>query len=54
MWATPQAQKLLSDTLAADADDDFVLPEPMPQWLEQAQKGKAGIEGGGDGGVSRQ
>src|ERR1700741_584404 len=23
MWATPQAQKLLSDTLAADADDDF-------------------------------
>jgi CheY-like chemotaxis protein/DNA-binding CsgD family transcriptional regulator len=41
MWATPQAQKLLSDTLAA-ADDDFVLPDPMPQWLEQAQKGKAG------------
>jgi DNA-binding NarL/FixJ family response regulator len=40
MWATPQAQKLLSDTLAADAD--FVLPDPMPQWLEQAQKGKAG------------
>jgi DNA-binding NarL/FixJ family response regulator len=42
MWATPQAQKLLSDTLSADADDDFVLPDPMPQWLEQAQKGKAG------------
>ena len=42
MWATPQAQKLLSDTLAADADDDFVLPDPMPQWLDQAQKGKAG------------
>ena len=41
-WATPQAQKLLSDTLAADSDDDFVLPEPMPQWLDQAQKGKAG------------
>ncbi len=41
-WATPQAQKLLSDTLAADNDDDFVLPEPMPQWLDQAQKGKAG------------
>ena len=39
---TPQAQKLLSDTLAADSDDDFVLPEPMPQWLDQAQKGKAG------------
>ena len=42
IWATPQAQKLLSDTLAADADDDPVLPDPMPQWLEQAQKGKPG------------
>ncbi|MBR1211047.1 response regulator [Bradyrhizobium sp. JYMT SZCCT0180] len=42
MWATPQAQKLLSDTLSADADDNFVLPDPMPQWLEQVQKGKAG------------
>jgi DNA-binding NarL/FixJ family response regulator len=42
MWATPQAQKLLSDTVAADADDDFVLPDPVPQWLDQAQKGKAG------------
>jgi DNA-binding NarL/FixJ family response regulator len=43
MWATPQAQKLLADTLAADADDDdFVLPDPMPQWLDQAQKGKTG------------
>jgi DNA-binding NarL/FixJ family response regulator len=42
IWATPQAQKLLSDTLAADADDDSVLPDPMPQWLEQAQKGKPG------------
>ncbi|PAY05836.1 DNA-binding response regulator [Bradyrhizobium sp. UFLA03-84] len=41
LWATPQAQKLLSDTLA-DAADDFVLPDPMPQWLEQAQKGMAG------------
>jgi DNA-binding CsgD family transcriptional regulator len=42
MWATPQAQKLLSDTLRADTDDDFVLPDPVPQWLEQAQSGKAG------------
>ena len=42
MWATPQAQKLLSDTLAGNADDDFVLPDPMPQWLEQAQQGKSG------------
>jgi DNA-binding NarL/FixJ family response regulator len=42
MWATPQAQKLLSDTLSGNADDDFALPEPMTQWLEQAQKGKTG------------
>ena len=42
MWATPQAQKLLSDTLFGNADDDFALPEPMTQWLEQAQKGKPG------------
>jgi DNA-binding response OmpR family regulator/DNA-binding CsgD family transcriptional regulator len=42
MWATPQAQKLLSDTLAADSDDDVVLPDPIPQWLDQARKGKAG------------
>jgi len=41
MWATPQAQKLLADTLAVDADDDFVLPDPIPQWLDQAQKSKA-------------
>ncbi|MDB5604135.1 MAG: DNA-binding response regulator [Bradyrhizobium sp.] len=42
MWATPQAQKLLSDNLTAATDDEFELPEPMLQWLEQAQKGKAG------------
>jgi DNA-binding NarL/FixJ family response regulator len=42
MWATPQAQKLLSDTLSPDGDDDVVLPEPIPQWLDQARKGKSG------------
>ena len=42
MWATPQAQKLLSDALAAESDDDVVLPDPIPQWLDQARKGKAG------------
>jgi DNA-binding NarL/FixJ family response regulator len=41
MWATPQAQKLLSDALAGETDD-VVLPEPIPQWLEQARRGKAG------------
>jgi len=40
MWATPQAQKLLADTLSADADDDYALPDPIPQWLEQTQKAK--------------
>src|SRR6202163_4463435 len=42
LWATPQAQKLLSDNLAAEADDELVLPGPMLAWLEQAQKGKPG------------
>jgi DNA-binding response OmpR family regulator/DNA-binding CsgD family transcriptional regulator len=42
MWATPQAQKLLSGTLAANTDEAFVLPDPIPQWLKQAQQGKAG------------
>ncbi|MCK1516301.1 response regulator transcription factor [Bradyrhizobium sp. 190] len=41
MWATPQAQKLLSAILTANADDELALPEPMPQWLEQAKAGKA-------------
>src|ERR671935_213824 len=41
LWATPQAQRLLFDSLA-DAADNFVLTDPTPQWLEQAQKGKAG------------
>jgi DNA-binding NarL/FixJ family response regulator len=40
LWVTPQARKLLSNTLAG-ADDDFALPEPMPQWLEQVQKAKS-------------
>jgi DNA-binding NarL/FixJ family response regulator len=41
MWATPQAQKLLSDDLAAGTGDELMLPDAMLQWLEQAQKGKA-------------
>ncbi|WP_028347331.1 response regulator transcription factor [Bradyrhizobium murdochi] len=41
MWATPQAQKLLSESLAADGDDNVVLPEPIPQWLDEARRGKA-------------
>src|SRR3982075_3543741 len=29
MWATPQAQKLLSDNLPAGSNDEMVLPPPM-------------------------
>jgi DNA-binding NarL/FixJ family response regulator len=42
MWATPQAQKLLSDNLAGGAGDELVLPASMLQWLELAQKSKSG------------
>ncbi|WP_426616288.1 response regulator [Bradyrhizobium sp. McL0616] len=38
LWATPQAQKLLSDHHGAQVDD-FVLPPSLLQWLEQV-KGK--------------
>lgn len=41
LWATPQAQRLLADTLAGDTVDEFVLPDPMPQWLDQVQAGKS-------------
>jgi DNA-binding NarL/FixJ family response regulator len=44
MWATPQAQKLLSDNLPADAGDELLLPQAMLQWLDEAQKGKAGAK----------
>jgi DNA-binding response OmpR family regulator/DNA-binding CsgD family transcriptional regulator len=39
IWATKQAQKLLSATLAANTDEALVLPDPIPQWLNQAQQG---------------
>jgi DNA-binding NarL/FixJ family response regulator len=42
IWATPQAQKLLSDNLAGDANDGLALPQSMLEWLEQVQKSKAG------------
>jgi len=42
MWATPQAQKLLADSLGAGTVDEMVLPEPLRQWLEQAQEGTGG------------
>lgn len=36
LWATPQAQKLLSDHHGVQADD-FMLPASLLQWLEQAK-----------------
>jgi DNA-binding NarL/FixJ family response regulator len=42
MWATPQAQKLLTDSLGAAASDEMILSAPLQQWLEQAQQGKGG------------
>jgi DNA-binding NarL/FixJ family response regulator len=42
IWSTPQAQKLLADNLGAGPGDELTLPEPLQQWLEQAQKGKGG------------
>jgi DNA-binding NarL/FixJ family response regulator len=42
MWATPQAQKLLSDSLGPAASDDMTLPAALQQWLEQAQQSKGG------------
>jgi DNA-binding NarL/FixJ family response regulator len=44
LWATPQAQKLLSDSLAAESDDELELPAPMLEWLEQVQGGRAGAK----------
>jgi DNA-binding NarL/FixJ family response regulator len=44
MWSTPQAQKLLADHFAAAGSEEMVLPEPLREWLEQAQKGKAGTK----------
>jgi DNA-binding NarL/FixJ family response regulator len=44
LWSTPQAQKLLSDQLGANANHEMALPSPLLQWLEQAQKGKGGAK----------
>ncbi|MDA9464335.1 LuxR family transcriptional regulator [Bradyrhizobium sp. CCBAU 53415] len=45
LWATPQAQKLLSDHHGAQADD-FVLPPALLQWLEQVKaKGSSKSQG---------
>jgi DNA-binding NarL/FixJ family response regulator len=41
MWTTPQAQKLLADSLGAGGDE-LVLPEPLLKWLEQVETGSRG------------
>jgi DNA-binding response OmpR family regulator/DNA-binding CsgD family transcriptional regulator len=42
MWATPQAQRLLSDSFGNV--EELVLPEALRQWLDQAQNGKGGAK----------
>jgi DNA-binding NarL/FixJ family response regulator len=42
MWATPQAQKLLSDSLGPAAGDEMALPVTLQQWLEDAEQSKGG------------
>jgi DNA-binding NarL/FixJ family response regulator len=42
MWATPQAQRLLADSLGPAAGDEMILPAALQQWLEDAQQGKGG------------
>jgi DNA-binding NarL/FixJ family response regulator len=44
MWSTPQAQRLLADHFAASGSEEMVLPEPLREWLEQAQRGRAGTK----------
>lgn len=38
LWATPQAQKLLSNHLIAGTGDTLLLPPAMLHWLDQMQK----------------
>jgi DNA-binding NarL/FixJ family response regulator len=44
LWATPQAQKLLFDSLDLSAADEMLLPEPLRQWLGQAQESNSGTK----------
>lgn len=44
MWSTPQAQKLLADSLNAASSEALTLPEPLLLWLEQVQKGRSGTK----------
>jgi len=37
MWATPQAQKLLWESLGSAGSDDTVLPASLQQWLGQVR-----------------
>src|ERR1700747_3585394 len=38
MWATPQAQKLLTDSLGPGGEEELALPDLLRQWLEAAEK----------------
>lgn len=39
VWATPQAQKLLAEHLAASGAEEFTIPTAWKEWLEQCQSG---------------
>jgi DNA-binding NarL/FixJ family response regulator len=38
MWATPQAQRLLTDSLGPGGEEELALPDLLRQWLETAEK----------------
>src|SRR6202012_4354602 len=40
VWATPQAQKMLSENLASGSGEEVALCETMLQWLLGIQRGK--------------
>jgi len=42
MWATPQAQKLLLDSLGPAPGDELTLPTTLQQWVQHARQGKGG------------
>src|ERR1700741_127683 len=44
MWATPQAQRLLTDSLGPGGEEELALPDLLQQWLETAEK-KSGSKG---------
>ena len=44
MWVTPQAQQSLSDIFPTAPATNSCCRKPTLQWLDEAQKGKAGTK----------